>query len=571
MLSARFLGSRTSRSSTLRRKLSMTSSGPSVDQLPPPPPGHRLLVEGQAAIPFSEGNEVFYNKVQEFNRDLSIHVIKLFAEKRLREKTEQALRKTRKREGAEFTAQDLEGLDATDWSQRAAASASTDGIQILDALAATALRSIRYVKEIPGVKEVVVNDLDEAAVHAAQRNIDFNQVDVSKIRVQQGDAISAMHASSAAKQRFDVIDLDPYGSAAPFLDAAVQCVEEGGLLCVTCTDMGVLSGGHPETCYAKYGSMPTKGKYLHEMALRIVLHALEAQANRYRRHVVPVLSLSIDFYIRLFVRVFTSPAEVKKACTKAAYVHQSLGCGSFFLHPVGKMSNNNYNPSLTTGDGLCPQTGKRFKVGGPIWSPAIHDMEWVRLLLDRVQKNRGPHQPSTKKRIHGMLTSVSEELPDVPLFYSLPDMCSTLHCNSPRMIDMQAALVNAGFRVSQQHKEPQAVKTDAPDDVVWDVMRCWVKKHPVSDKRKTSSPGQAILAKDPNHQADFTVPSGLWQRKTATRYQQNPEPYWGPKSRATGNKRGAEESGGPSEGAPEDKKNRKGESPFSETKMEETR
>lgn len=74
----------------------MASTGPSVDELPPPPAGHRLLVEGQAAIPFSEGNEVFYNKVQEFNRDLSVHVIKLFAEKRLREKAEQALRKTRK-------------------------------------------------------------------------------------------------------------------------------------------------------------------------------------------------------------------------------------------------------------------------------------------------------------------------------------------------------------------------------------------------------------------------------------------------------------------------------------------
>ncbi|CAM9094406.1 unnamed protein product [Hapterophycus canaliculatus] len=519
----------------------MASTGSSVDEFPPPPPGHRLLVEGKAAIPFSEGNEVFYNKVQEFNRDLSIHVIKLFAEKRLREKAQQALRKTRKKEGAELTAQDMKELDTADWGQRATESASMDGIKILDALAATALRSIRYVKEIPGVMEVVVNDLDEAAVQAAQRNIDFNQVDSSKIRVQQGDAISAMHTSSASKQRFDVIDLDPYGSAAPFLDAAVQCVEEGGLLCVTCTDMGVLSGGHPETCYAKYGSMPTKGKYLHEMALRIVLHALEAQANRYRRHIVPVLSLSIDFYVRLFVRVFTSPAEVKKACTKAAYVHQSLGCGSFFLQPVGKMSNNNYNPSLTSGDGLCPQTGMRFKVGGPIWSPAMHSQEWVGLLLDRVQQNRGPHPPATRKRIHGMLTSVSEELPDVPLFYSLPDMCSTLHCNSPRMVDMQAALVNAGYRVSQQHKEPQAVKTDAPDGVVWDIMRCWVQKHPVSDKRKTSSPGQVILAREPNHQADFTVPSRLLQKKTATRYQQNPEPYWGPKSRATGNKRATAE------------------------------
>lgn len=461
------------------------------------------------------------------------------------------------REGAELTAQDLEDLATTDWGKRAAESASTDGIQILDALAATALRSIRYVKEIPGVKQVVVNDLDEAAVQAAKRNTDYNQVDPSKIRVQQGDAIGAMHASSAAKQRFDVIDLDPYGSASPFLDAAVQCVQDGGLLCVTCTDMGVLSGGHPETCYAKYGSMPTKGKYLHEMALRIVLHALEAQANRYRRHIVPVLSLSIDFYVRLFVRVFTSAAEVKKACTKAAYVHQSLGCGSFFLHPVGKISRNNYNPSLSTGDGVCPQTGKRFKIGGPIWSPPIHDTAWVESLLERSKDNPGPYPPATTKRIHGMLTSVSEELPDVPLFYSLPDMCSTLHCNSPRMIDMQAALVNAGFRVSQQHKEPQAVKTDAPDDVVWDIMRCWVKKHPVSDKRKNNSPGQAILQREPNHQADFTVPSGLLQKKTATRYQQNPEPYWGPKSRATGNKREAAESGaGRSDENPEEKKSK---------------
>ncbi len=39
----------------------------------------------------------------------------------------------------------------------------------------------------------------------------------------------------AGKEQFDVIDLDPYGSAAPFMDAAVQAVANGGMLCVTCT------------------------------------------------------------------------------------------------------------------------------------------------------------------------------------------------------------------------------------------------------------------------------------------------------------------------------------------------
>lgn len=36
-------------------------------------------------------------------------------------------------------------------------------------------------------------------------------------------------------------------------------------------------------------------------------------------------------------------------------------------------------------------------------------------------------------RLLGLLTSVSEELPDVPLFYTLKDLCGTVHCVSPRM------------------------------------------------------------------------------------------------------------------------------------------
>lgn len=65
--------------------------------------------------------------------------------------------------------------------------------------------------------------------------------------------------------RFDVVDIDPYGTAAPFLDAAVQSVSNGGLLCITCTDMAVLCGNHPETCFSKYGTMPTKRQHCHEM------------------------------------------------------------------------------------------------------------------------------------------------------------------------------------------------------------------------------------------------------------------------------------------------------------------
>ena len=37
-----------------------------------------------------------------------------------------------------------------------------------------------------------------------------------------------MYAHAAEHGRVDVVDLDPYGTAAPFIDAAVQCVNDGG-------------------------------------------------------------------------------------------------------------------------------------------------------------------------------------------------------------------------------------------------------------------------------------------------------------------------------------------------------
>jgi hypothetical protein len=56
-----------------------------------------------------------------------------------------------------------------------------------------------------------------------------------------------LYAHREEPDRVDVIDLDPYGTAAPFIDSAVQAVSDGGLLCVTCTDLAVLAGSnYPE-------------------------------------------------------------------------------------------------------------------------------------------------------------------------------------------------------------------------------------------------------------------------------------------------------------------------------------
>ncbi|KAL1423410.1 hypothetical protein MTO96_021165 [Rhipicephalus appendiculatus] len=165
-------------------------------------------------------------------------------------------------------------------------------------------------------------------------NIEHNKV--GHIVVPNRDeAALLMHRHKT--DRFDVIDLDPYGSPAPFLDAAVQAVQDRGLLLVTCTDMAILCGNSSETCRAKYGAVSLKSKCCHEMALRIILQSIESHANRYGRYTVPLLAISVDFYVRVFVRVYTGPAIVKRSTSKLGMVYQCSGCESFSLQPLGAL------------------------------------------------------------------------------------------------------------------------------------------------------------------------------------------------------------------------------------------
>ena len=142
------------------------------------PEGYKILKEGKANLLYIEeqmekddlgmvsnaaggrrqANEVnetrgavFYNPVQEFNRDTSILVINEFNEM-LRE-------------------------------ERLAKNREHEGIKVFEALAATGLRSVRYMKEIPSITKLVGNDIDSAATDLMKKNFEFNQCDAEKYEV----------------------------------------------------------------------------------------------------------------------------------------------------------------------------------------------------------------------------------------------------------------------------------------------------------------------------------------------------------------------------------------------------
>ncbi|KAL0921842.1 hypothetical protein M5K25_008955 [Dendrobium thyrsiflorum] len=405
---------------------------------------------------------------------------------------------------------------------------------VLEALAASGLRAIRYACEVDGIGQVLAIDKDKACFEICKKNILFNgPATCSKVAAHLGDARVYMLTHP---KEFDVVDLDPYGTPSIFLDSAVQSVADGGLLMCTATDLAVLCGEDRDVCYSKYGSYPLKGKYCHEMALRILLACIESHANRYKRFIVPVLSVYMDYYIRVFVRVYTSPIAMKKTTLKLAYVYQCVACDSFHLQCIGRATTKNnverYAPAFGP---VVPQTcsdcGNQFHVGGPIWSSPIHDQAWVESILADVRsmKERYP----AYDRISSVLTAISEELSDVPLFLSLHNLCRTLKCTTPPSAAFQSVVINAGYSISGTHITPLGFKSNAPMHVIWDIMRCWVKNHPLKSQ-PAGEPGTVILAKEPSFLVNFTQTSTInkTRAKKAARFLLNPEKSWGPTLRA---------------------------------------
>ncbi|KAG0136969.1 N2,N2-dimethylguanosine tRNA methyltransferase-domain-containing protein [Tuber indicum] len=490
--------------------------------------------------------QVFYNPVQQFNRDLSVLAIRAFGEVFLREKKakkaaemkgdedvggeeSEVAARDRTREGVggmgvvPETKQDQRKVGRDTAQERPMKADIPPKFSILDALSATGLRALRYALEIPFVTHTTSNDLDPSASQSIRRNIHFNKthttktVDpaltpdaaLSKIQVETANATHHMYsvlsppkprseAEYANKSReypfskYDVIDLDPFGTAVPFLDAAVQAVSDGGLLCITCTDAGVwASVGYSEKCFSLYGGMPIKGEWSHEAGLRLILYATATTAARYGFSIEPLLSLSIDFYARVFVRVRKSPREVKKLASTSMIVYNcDSGCGSWRTQSLGKRKEEkNKNGDGTylkfglamapTTSSECPDCGFPMHLGGPMWSGPLHSPTFVTHLLSTL-----PAQPpeiyQTLPRITGMLQTALQEstLPNSPFFFVTNRLARTLHCEAPPLAAFRGALMRLGYTVVRSHCKPTSVKTDAPWSLIWEVMRRWVRQKP---------------------------------------------------------------------------------------------
>ena len=212
----------------------------------------------EAAKIVSKEMDVFYNPIMGLNRDISVLLLK---------------------------------------------SINKNDMQIADPLAASGIRSIRFLKELSKnkIKNISINDRSKSAIKSIKQNLILNGIshkNNNKIAIKNEDANLFLLNSTG----FDYIDIDPFGTPNQFLDSSCKRIARDGILAVTATDTSALCGTFPSACIRKYWAVPKKGHLMHETGLRILIRKVQLVAAQYGKALIPIFSYSREHYMRIFLR-----------------------------------------------------------------------------------------------------------------------------------------------------------------------------------------------------------------------------------------------------------------------------
>lgn len=307
----------------------------------------------------------------------------------------------------------------------------------VDAMAASGIRGIRVKKEVPRDLEVTVNDWDAGAYDLIRRNAALNDVEVNASNRGANTLLSCA--------QFDFVDLDPFGTPAPYVDATCRSAKVA--MGVTATDTAPLCGAHLRAGIRRYAARPLKTAYYHEVGLRVLLGKVAREQAKYDKAVKPLLCFASEHYVRLFL-------EVQHGVVPADRMVDQLG----FLLNCPTCHYRELLPGPTTSaPERCPVCGSRAALGGPLWLGPTKDDDFVSRVIDGVASG----QSGKRERALRLLYNVRDEI-DVPMYYDHHILCRDMKA-IPTTIDVLLDAFRAqGFRASRTHYTGTGFKTDAP-------------------------------------------------------------------------------------------------------------
>ena len=272
-------------------------------------------------------------------------------------------------------------------------------------------RGVRVGKEIPQIQKVVFNDYDMISAQTAKVNTIINNI-YHKSDFYTSEICSFLSSRVNFDNRATIIDLDPFGTPAPFLDCILRAVENDGMISITATDTAVLQGVYPRVCYRKYYGIPLRTRYSLEIGTRLLLSCTSLVASRLDLYINPIFAHSYRNYIRIYCKVSKSNYLANKISDKLGYILHCFECG---YRELMKKSPSEIN---------CPLCQKKMRMGGPLWISHIFEKNVILKILTGIlesetrmtqESNLGKLDMNPNKRFFEI---ASRELDHIPYHYN---------------------------------------------------------------------------------------------------------------------------------------------------------
>lgn len=319
-----------------------------------------------------------------------------------------------------------------DLSSLLLATRAQDGWTVLDGLAASGARGLRYALESGRELTVEWNDWNPVAVRLITENCELNGIEP---HVTQRNLAPLLYESV-----WNAIDIDPYGSPAPFLDAATRAVRDRGLLGVTATDTTALAGVFPKVCRRRYLAEPMHNELMHEIALRILAAACVRQAAKHEIALTPIFSHATDHYYRLSLSARRGASRADEVLARIGFAHFCPACG-----------DRGFSDTRS-----CPACGGPVQSAGPLWTGPLVDADTAAAMTARASEFVFAHEGSPR-----LLALLAQESEAPPLFYDLHETGSREKVSSPRTAAVVEALEQIGHRVWPVHFDRLGIRTTA--------------------------------------------------------------------------------------------------------------
>ncbi len=315
-------------------------------------------------------------------------------------------------------------------------------MQIALPMAASGIRGIRFLLELDEgkVKRLAFNDMSSEAIYSVKENLSLNGLDGDpSIDFYQKDANIFMLESSG----FDYIDIDPFGTPNPFLDAAIKRISRNGILAVTATDTSALSGTYPKATLRKYWATSHKCGMMHELGLRMLIRKVQLIGAENEKALVPVFSYSKDHYYRIFFRC-------DKGKTKADNILNQHGWLVYCRHCLDRHVTKTIQNEKT-----CRVCGKDVTYAGPMWLGKLWDKGLAKKMME------SNHSREILENETFFKTIEEESGSDEVGFFDIHEIASLYKTKGiPKTEILMERLREKGVDVSRTHFKGEGIRAD---------------------------------------------------------------------------------------------------------------